>query len=109
MREQDKIWVKFLSIEKAEVGIFKSKDYKWMPHVDDIPEEGDEYYAYPPFNFYITGYANWISKGSFSFKTWVQKGDSSAPIAVFNDGVTSLISYTEVERDFGQKLVYLEV
>jgi hypothetical protein len=64
-----------LKIEKADVAMMKGKTYKWLSHLDSYVSEGDIFYVYPPFQFYVTGFSTSIVKGTFKFQTWIEKGD----------------------------------
>ena len=75
LREDDKLMVKFTKIEKTDVMITMGKTYKWLNHLDYWVSKGDQFEVDAPFKFYVVGVSTSVFKGSYEFKTWIEKGD----------------------------------
>ena len=63
MRENDKLYLRILKVDKAEVAVLKGKVYKWLNHLDGNVRGGEVMYAIPPFKFFIVGVATEIFRG----------------------------------------------
>jgi hypothetical protein len=75
MTEWDKMYIKIYNIEKAEVYIAKGKGYIWFDHLDQMVSEGDVFDTGKEWQFYVSGVATKIFKGTFSMKIWIEQND----------------------------------
>jgi len=79
MKENDILHLKVFNIENAQVYVAKSKGYKWIDHLDYVATENSVFDTRMGWQFYISGVANSVFRGTFSIKVWVEQG-AAAPI-----------------------------
>ena len=75
MQRNDKLMVKIDQIQNTQVYIAKSKDYRWLTHLDkQVVYDNDVFeIAGAYLDFYIIGVSLQIYKGKFRMQTWVEQ------------------------------------
>ena len=75
MQRNDKLMVKIDQIQNTQVYIAKSKDYRWLTHLDkQVVYDNDVFeIAGAYLDFYIVGVSLQIYKGKFRMQTWVEQ------------------------------------